>query len=367
MEVLSEGKNFRLLHEDELTEVLRILSEYLPESIKFHETLKTYMNDRVWDFHFYVCKTWPEQLVILHFPGMTKTPHGVLYESFSVFCPQSRLNVDFDLLLAEDQLLDWQRPIYLNFTHVAIIQRLEEHYTHALGGQMDKLCGDVYSNYRAKDCNGGSNGFVVNGHFAGTTNGLKNGDGKDITDITASTLTATDMTPTDSAEDAQIDSEASMLQLSIEHAPTIYDLYPAREMECLDIFSRLIDRLPCYGMFTNDGELVAWMVQSYYGAMFSMQTRPEYRRRGYGQKLARALTHEVARRGYLPFVVIRPENEASLCLYHKLGFRKNFETVRAILRPSGYPPTGDGVAGGSGCPGGTEEDAEADEVAESTV
>lgn len=40
---------------------------------QFHQTLKTYLNDRVWDFHFYVAKNWPDQPVILHFPGMTKT------------------------------------------------------------------------------------------------------------------------------------------------------------------------------------------------------------------------------------------------------------------------------------------------------
>ncbi|KAF2903919.1 hypothetical protein ILUMI_02259, partial [Ignelater luminosus] len=40
---------------------------------KFHQTLKTYLNDRVWDFYFYVSKSWPEEPVLLHFPGMTKT------------------------------------------------------------------------------------------------------------------------------------------------------------------------------------------------------------------------------------------------------------------------------------------------------
>lgn len=40
---------------------------------QIHQTLQTYLKDRVWDFHFYVTKTWPEQLVVLHFPGMTQT------------------------------------------------------------------------------------------------------------------------------------------------------------------------------------------------------------------------------------------------------------------------------------------------------
>lgn len=40
---------------------------------QFHQTLKTYLNDHVWDFHFYIPRTWPDQAVILHFPGMTGT------------------------------------------------------------------------------------------------------------------------------------------------------------------------------------------------------------------------------------------------------------------------------------------------------
>jgi hypothetical protein len=45
--------------------------------------------------------------------------------------------------------------------------------------------------------------------------------------------------------------------------------------------------------------------------------------------------------------VIRPENDASLSLYSKLGFKKHYQTVRAILRPHSYDdasdtPEGDG-------------------------
>lgn len=57
---------------------------------------------------------------------------------------------------------------------------------------------------------------------------------------------------------------------------------------------------------------------------------------------------QVKERGYIPFVVIRPENDASKGLYTKLGFKKYFETVRAILRPHE-------LANGSHG-GGTEED-----------
>lgn len=113
----------------------------------------------------------------------------------------------------------------------------------------------------------------------------------------------------------------------------IHDLYPANHMECIEVFEKLIEHLPSFGIFSPSGELAAWMVQSYYGAMFSMQTLPEYRRKGYGIYLAKHLTNVELKRGYIPFVIIRPENDPSKSLYSKLGFKKNFETVRAILRP----------------------------------
>lgn len=42
----------------------------------------------------------------------------------------------------------------------------------------------------------------------------------------------------------------------------------------------------------------------------------------------------MAEKGYYPFVVIRPENEASQSLYKKLGFRRLYQIVRMIFTPS---------------------------------
>lgn len=50
--------------------------------------------------------------------------------------------------------------------------------------------------------------------------------------------------------------------------------------------------------------------------------------------MAQALTRKVIERGYTPFVVIRPENDASRNLYTKLGFQKAFSTVRVTLIPN---------------------------------
>lgn len=138
------------------------------------------------------------------------------------------------------------------------------------------------------------------------------------------------------AEDAEI------LQLTPEHAQPIHDLYPANNIECVEVFEKLFEKLPSYGVFSASGELAAWIIQSYYGALISMQTKPDYRRKGYGSILAKYLTKVVMDRGYLPFVVIRPENDASKNLYSKLGFKKHFQTVRAILKPHEVAVEGNG-------------------------
>lgn len=72
----------------------------------------------------------------------TFQPEGNLYASFAVFCPNDRLD-DLQLLFDEDTLIDWARPISLNFTHADIVARMEEFYEGR--GQVEKLYGDIYS------------------------------------------------------------------------------------------------------------------------------------------------------------------------------------------------------------------------------
>lgn len=61
--------------------------------------------------------------------------------------------------------------------------------------------------------------------------------------------------------------EVKIEELRKEHAAAIHELYPANDMESVEVFERLIKALPAFGVFSSD-ELAAWMVQSYYGAMF---------------------------------------------------------------------------------------------------
>lgn len=286
-EAVERGRNFRLLAEEELSELLDFLTGHLPDSLKFQQTVLTYMRDRVWEFHFYVANDWPEDAICLHFPGMTLSPHGLVYESVGVFCPNDRLEL-LRLLREEDILIDWSRPLYINYVHYDIAEELTRLYEGT--GTIETVVGDVCA------CK-----YLEQQEESQETN-------------------------------EESDSDVQVRPLKAEHAEEIHELYPANDMECQEVFLRLIRTLPTAGVFAK-GSLAAWMVQSYYGAMFSMQTKPEYRRKGYGTKLARYLTKRVAEKGYYPFVVIRPENLASQSLYKKLGFRRLYQLVRMIFMP----------------------------------
>lgn len=138
------------------------------------------------------------------------------------------------MMRTEDRLIDWQQPMYLNFTHIAIMNRLDAFYSHL--GIMERLGGDIYVCNRLID------------------------DELNLDEL-----------PTD----------AEMRPLTVEDVQGIHDLYPANEIECMHVFEILVKVLPGLGIFRKDtNELAAWMVHSYYGAMFSMQTRPSYRRLG---------------------------------------------------------------------------------------
>lgn len=143
-------------------------------------------------------------------------------------------------------LIDWSRPLYINFVHYDIAEELTRLYEGT--GTIETVVGDV---------------CACEYYERGET------DGPHVPD-----------------EEPTSDPDVRVLPLKAEHAEGIHELYPANDMECHELFLRLIRTLPAAGVFAK-GSLAAWMVQSYYGAMFSMQTKPEYRRKGYGTKLAR--------------------------------------------------------------------------------
>jgi hypothetical protein len=105
----------------------------------------------VWQFYFYVPKSWPEDdiPVFLHFPGCTLTPNNRIYESFGFFCPINSLDY-VEMLQSETVLFDMTMPMYLNYTHVNIVDRIEEFFKTI--GHVERIQGEVYLCKENPDC-----------------------------------------------------------------------------------------------------------------------------------------------------------------------------------------------------------------------
>ncbi|XP_055620004.1 uncharacterized protein LOC129764681 isoform X2 [Toxorhynchites rutilus septentrionalis] len=237
MELIPEGRNFILAKEDELQDVLKVLEKYFPHAMKFHQTIRTYLSDRIWQFHFYVSKSWPKDVVCLHFPGCTLTPSNKMYESVGIFCPPEQLD-KMSLIEQEDVLFNWTEPIYMNFTHVGIMNKMDNIFRTKVNGQ---LVGHIYGDIYVHDC-------------------------PSELDLELEPLP---------------ENEAVLQPLRICNVKDIHDLYPASDIESVELFEKLMNQLPGFGVFNkSNNELAAWSLQSYYGGMFSMQTKPEFRRKG---------------------------------------------------------------------------------------
>lgn len=154
------------------------------------------MNHRIWKFYFYVSKNWPEEEVILHFPGCTLTPNNHIYESFGFFCPIESLE-NVELMKQEDVLFDWSRPLYLNYTHESIVDRIEDFLSSI--GRVDRIQGEVYV---CKEEN----------------------DKFDLGELCAD--------------------EVEMRLLREEDVKGIHELYPASEIESIEVFEKLAGSLP---------------------------------------------------------------------------------------------------------------------------
>lgn len=69
-------------------------------------------------------------------------PKHNVHGSFGVFCPSEKIEL-IDLLETEDILIDWHLEMYLNFTHIDIMNRIDSFY-HRKYGTMERLSGDIY-------------------------------------------------------------------------------------------------------------------------------------------------------------------------------------------------------------------------------
>ena len=84
----------------------------------------------------------------------------------------------------------------------------------------------------------------------------------------------------------------------------------------------LVDNFPsvCVRM-TGIDYPVAWILTTPDGSMGILYVREGHRRRGLGVILVKALSEKLVRNGWTPYVRVDMDNEPSLRLFHKCGFR----------------------------------------------
>lgn len=82
----------------------------------------------------------------------------------------------------------------------------------------------------------------------------------------------------------------------------------------------------------RDGQPVGFIGEHLEGSMGILFVFPEYRRRGFGTALQKALIARTMEQGRIPFGQVAEDNHASLCLQEKLGMTRSDERIVFMWR-----------------------------------
>jgi GNAT superfamily N-acetyltransferase len=94
----------------------------------------------------------------------------------------------------------------------------------------------------------------------------------------------------------------------------------------LDWINECLERDIVYGVFSDDGRLAsvasltAWLAQ--VSVIMGVETKPEFRRRGFGAACVSAALQEGLKRSNSCSLFVRSDNKVAIGLYKTLGFKK---------------------------------------------
>lgn len=110
------------------------------------------------------------------------------------------------------------------------------------------------------------------------------------------------------------------------HAQLVYDNWPYKRSTMVENVADEIELLPSAGVFLKENnELVSWMMCHPPNGMSRLHTMEQHRRRGYAALVTQYLSKRVAQSGFVPFVNIVTDNDASYNFFENMGFK--------LLRP----------------------------------
>ncbi len=114
------------------------------------------------------------------------------------------------------------------------------------------------------------------------------------------------------------DDEEGVIPLTEDMAPYIHERYNMKHILSEDYIRERIKTGPGYGI-KDQGVLAGWVMTHEEGTMGLLTVLPEYRRKGYAQKINEALVRSLRAQGKPCLVHIVKGNTASLALSEKSG------------------------------------------------
>lgn len=121
--------------------------------------------------------------------------------------------------------------------------------------------------------------------------------------------------------DDSIDESLNLDSIQIEDAEIINDHYTYKDEESLDQIKENILRRPS-SIYRIDGQPVAWVMMHRDGSVGIMYVQEAYRKLGLAYKLSLDIIEKVKKQNKIPFIHINVNNDASLKLAKKVGFKR---------------------------------------------
>ncbi|CAD7087510.1 unnamed protein product [Hermetia illucens] len=105
--------------------------------------------------------------------------------------------------------------------------------------------------------------------------------------------------------------------------PEVNEAWLFRYPKSIDRLKWLIRYNENIGLYTESGELAAWVLRYEFGAVAMLHVKDDFRRQGLGMYLAKAISKKIADAGGYASGTIKEENEVSNRIFESIGYEKN--------------------------------------------
>lgn len=115
--------------------------------------------------------------------------------------------------------------------------------------------------------------------------------------------------------------ELTLRPMVEEDAKTADDIWPNKHEGSWFFLKRLINWNPNIGVYTKQGELVAWSFRLQAGFLGALQVKDSYKRRGLGSLVVKVMAKKLAAMGHDTTALVGEANLPSRKLFESLGFK----------------------------------------------